>query len=36
MEEMLDEFMRLEEVVSKENRTEASGYQWSREQERKR
>lgn len=33
--DMLDEFMRLEEVVSKENRTEASGYQWSREQERK-
>lgn len=34
--EMLDEFMRLEEAVSKENRTEASGYQWSRKQERKR
>ena len=36
LSEMLDEFMRLEEAVSKENRTEVSGYQWSREQERKR
>lgn len=34
--DMLDEFMRLEEAVSKENRTEVSGYQWSRGQERKR
>lgn len=36
LSEMLDEFMRLEEAVSKENRTEVSGYQWSRGQERKR
>lgn len=34
--DMLDEFMRLEEAVLKESRTDASGYQWNREQERKR
>lgn len=34
--DMLDEFMRLEETVLKESRTDASGYQWNREQERKR
>lgn len=34
--DMLDEFMRLEEVVSKESRVEDDGYQWSREAERKR
>lgn len=34
--EMLDEFMRLEDVASKERRAEAGGYLWSREQERKR
>ena len=33
---MLDEFMRLEEAVLRESRTDASGYQWNREQERKR
>lgn len=34
--EMLDEYMRLEEVASKERRAEVGGYLWSREQERKR
>lgn len=34
--DMLDEFMRLEEAVLRESRTDASGYQWNREQERKR
>lgn len=34
--DMLDVFMRLEEAVLKESRTDASGYQWNREQERKR
>lgn len=34
--DMLDEFMRLEEVVSRECRTDNGGYQWSKEKERKR
>lgn len=34
--DMLDEFMSLEEVATRENRTETSSYQWNREQERKR
>lgn len=34
--DMLDEFMRLEEVAARENRTEIRNYQWSREEERKR
>lgn len=34
--DMLDEFMRLEEAVSRESRTDTGGYQWNREQERKR
>lgn len=34
--DMLDEFMRLEEAVLRESRTDASGYQRNREQERKR
>ena len=36
LSDMLDEFMRLEEVATRENRTETSSYQWNREQERKR
>lgn len=36
LSEMLDEFMSLEEVATRENRTETSSYQWNREQERKR
>lgn len=34
--EMLDEFMRLDDAVSKERRAETGGYQWNREPERKR
>jgi hypothetical protein len=34
--DMLDEFMSLEEVATRENRTETSSYQWNRKQEQKR
>lgn len=34
--DMLDEFMKLEEAAARENKTETSGYQWNREQGRKR